>query len=96
VWGRVSHVNPSRVVAFCFFLVSVLLVAQVGIAGEPQLTAGAVLQVIGGVFLLLASLFGLVRYEQNPIVSEYGATTSLLIAGLVLWTVGLLTQLVTA
>lgn len=88
--------HPSRVVAFCFFLVSVLLLAQVGLAGEPQLTAGAVLQVIGGVLLFLTGLFGFVRYEQNPIVSAYGPTTYLLVAGLLLWAVGLLAQLVTA
>ena len=88
--------HPSRAVALCFLFVSVLLVAQVGIAGEPRVTAGAVLQLIGGVFLFLTSLFGLIRDEENPIVSEYGPKTYLLISGLVIWAVGLLIQLVTA
>ncbi|WP_232745043.1 hypothetical protein [Halorubrum aethiopicum] len=47
-------------------------------------------------FLLLASLFGLIRYEENPIVSEYGPITYLLVFGLAIWAVGLLLRLVTA
>ncbi len=88
--------HPSRLVAVCFLFVSVLLLAQVGIAGELRVTAGTALQLIGGVFLLLASLFGLIRYEENPIVSEYGPITYLLVFGLAIWAVGLLLRLVTA
>ncbi|MBP1902710.1 hypothetical protein J2744_002403 [Halorubrum trapanicum] len=88
--------HPSRLVAICFVTVSVLLLAQVGIVGGRPLTAGTALQLLGGAFLLVAGLFGVVRYEENPVVDEYGPTTSLLVFGLVLWAVGLLAQLATA
>ncbi|KDS90093.2 hypothetical protein FK85_22095 [Halorubrum saccharovorum] len=77
--------HPSRLVAICFVAVSVLLLAQIGIVGGRPFTAGAVLQGIGGVVLLLAGLYGVVRYEENPIVDEYGPTTYLLVFGLVIW-----------
>ncbi|OYR43961.1 hypothetical protein DJ73_13655 [Halorubrum sp. Ea1] len=87
--------NPSRLVALCFFFVSVLLLAQVSVGGELRFTIGTVLQLAGGLFLLLTSLYGLARYEENPIVSEYNPLTYLLISGLLLWAVGLLTQIAT-
>ena len=86
--------HPSRVVAICFATVGVLLLAQVGIVGGRPFTSGTVLQGIGGVVLLLAGLFRVVRYEENPIVDEYGPTTYLLIFGMGIWAIGLLMRLV--
>jgi len=88
--------HPSKLVAICFATVGVLLLAQVGIVDGRPLTAGTGLQLIGGAVLLLAGLFGVVRYEENPIVDEYGPTTYLLVFGLGIWTVGLLLQLALA
>lgn len=87
--------NPSKFVALCFLVVSLLLVAQVSLGGKLRFTIGTVLQLVGGLFLLLTSLYGLARYEHNPIVSEYNPLTYLLISGLLFWTIGLFTQIVT-
>lgn len=88
--------HPSRLVALCFFVVGVFLLAQIGVAGKLRIMDAAMLQVIGGIFLLLTGLVGFFRYEANPIVSEYGSVTYLLIFGLFIWAAGLLSQLVTA
>ena len=49
---------------------------------------------LGGIVLLVSSLYGLVRYEENPIVTEYGPMTYLLLFGLLLWTVGMVTRFI--
>ena len=88
--------HPSRLVALGFLTVSVLLGAQVGLGGGVRLTASTVFLLFGGVFLLCASLYGLVRYEANPIVTEYGPTTYLLLFALGLQAAGLLARLLSA
>lgn len=63
--------HPSRLVALCILFLSVLLLAQVGIDGQLEPSIGTVFQVIGGVMLLLTGIYGVVRYGENPVVSEY-------------------------
>ncbi|ACV47098.1 MULTISPECIES: hypothetical protein [Halomicrobium] len=71
--------HPSRVVALCFLGVSLLLVAQLGLVSPFTLTLPTVVQLLGAAMLVLGSLYGLVRYEENPIVTEYGPEAYLLI-----------------
>jgi hypothetical protein len=85
--------HPSRLVSVCFFVVSILLLAQLGTAEPLQPTAGTALQAVGGVTLFLGSLYGIVRYEQNPVVTEYGPMTYLLVFGTFVWATGLVVQL---
>ena len=85
--------DPSRLVALCFLVLSVLLLAQLGIDGQFALSFGTIFQLIGGVLLLLTGLYGVFRYEENPIVAEYGPLTYLLIFGIVTWALGILLQL---
>ena len=84
--------HPSRLVALCFLLLSVLLLAQLGIDGQFVPSIGTIFQLIGGVLLLLTGFYGLFRYEENPIVAEYGPLTYLLIFGIVTWALGILMQ----
>ncbi|MBO4247543.1 hypothetical protein IL252_06905 [Halomicrobium sp. IBSBa] len=71
--------HPSRVVSLCFLGVSLLLVAQLGVVSPFALTLPTVVQLLGAAMLMLGSLYGLVRYEENPIVTEYGPAAYLLI-----------------
>lgn len=97
-----SRIHPSRLVAICFFVVSVLSLTSFAVDSEVQFSAltalsadGALtaLQLFGSAFLFVASLYGIVRYEENPIVTEYGPTTYLLVGGALLYAIGLTGQL---
>lgn len=87
--------HPSRLVSLFLFVVSVLIIAQNILIGELQATASTVFLLLGGISLLVTSLYGLIRYEENPIVTEYSPMTYLLFFGLFLWAVGMIARLVT-
>jgi len=87
-------VHPSRLVSVCFLLVGVLLLVDAGVSGEFR-SLGAVLRISGGAVLTVGGLYGAARYEESPIVTEYGAVTYLLLLGFGLWAVGLLAQILT-
>ena len=82
--------HPSRVVALSFLFLSLLLLIQLVMGGAFRISVATVFQLLGGVVLLLTSLYGLIRYEENPIVTEYGPLTYLLILGIVTWSLGIL------
>jgi len=86
--------HPSRAVALSVLVVALLTLLQVAIADGPRLTAASVLGFVSGVVLLVGSLYGLLRYETNPIVTEYGPMAYLLVGAASLWAVGLVGQLV--
>lgn len=44
------------------------------------------------VILFGGSLYGLVRYEENPIVTEYGPQAYSLMGASLLWTLGLVLE----
>ena len=87
--------HPSRLVSLALLVVSVLVIAQSVLIGELQATASTIFLLLGGIILLGSSLYGLVRYEENPIVTEYGPMTYLLLFGLLFWAVGMITRLIT-
>ncbi|WP_318568155.1 hypothetical protein [Salinigranum marinum] len=84
--------HPSRAVALSLLVVALLTLLQVGIADRPRLTAVAVLRFVGGIVLLVGSLYGLLRYETSPTVTEYGPKAYLLVGAASLWAVGLVVQ----
>lgn len=81
--------HPSRLVALCFMGVSLLLLAQLGVASPLALTVPVLVQLFGAIVLLLGSLYGLVQYEENPIVTEYGPKAYVLIGASLFWFVAL-------
>lgn len=81
--------HPSRLVSVCFLVVSILLLAQLGTTEPLQPTAGTVLQAGGGAVLFVGALYGIVRYEANPVVTKYGPMTYLLVFGTFVWATGL-------
>lgn len=87
--------HPARAVALSLLAVALLTLLQVGIADGPRLTAASVLQFVSGVFLLVGSLYGLLRHETNPIVTEYGPMAYLLGGAASLWAVGLVMRMLT-
>ena len=87
--------HPSRLVSLTLLVVSVLVIAQVVLIDGFQANASAVFLLLGGIVLLGSSLYGLVRYEDNPIVTEYGPMTYLLLFGLHFWAVGMIARLIT-
>lgn len=87
--------HPSRLVSLFLFVVSVLIIAQNILIGELQATASTVFLLLGGISLFVTSLYGLIRYEENPIVTEYSPMTYLLFFGLFLWAVGMIARLIT-
>ena len=86
--------HPSRSLALGFITVSTLLIVQVGLIRRGQLTVGTIFQLIGAVFLLIGGLYGFLRYEENPIITEYGPMAYVFLFGLGLWAVGILLRLV--
>lgn len=86
---------PSRLVSLIFLAVSVLIIAQTVLIGELEATPSTIFLLLGGAVLLVSSLYGLVRYKENPIVTEYGLMTYLLLFGLLLWAVGMIARLIT-
>lgn len=87
--------HPSRLVSLFLFIVSVLIIAQNTLIGELQASASTAFLLLGGIILLVSSLYGLIRYKENPIVTEYGPMTYLLLFGLFLWVVGMIARLIT-
>lgn len=87
--------HPSRLVSLALLGVGVLLIAQAGLIDGFQATASTILLLLGGIALLGSSLYGLVQYENSPIVTEYGVMTYLLLFGLLLWAVGMTARLIT-
>jgi len=87
--------HPSRLVSLVLLVVSVLIIAQTVLIRELEATTSTIFLLFGGTVLLVSSLYGLVRYEENPIVTEYGPMTYLLLFGLSLWAVGMIARLVT-
>jgi len=85
--------HPSRLVSLVLLVVSVLIIAQAVLIDEATASTGFLL--LGGIVLLGGSLYGLVRYEENPIVREYGPMTYLLVFGSLLWAVGMISRLIT-
>jgi len=81
--------HPSRTVALCFMGVSLLLFAQLGVASPLVLTVPTLVQLLGAVVLLLGSLYGLVQYDEHPIVTEYGPKAYVLIGASLFWFVAL-------
>lgn len=84
--------HPSRMVSLCFLSVGILLLVDVGVSGSLSSLDG-VLRVAGGAVLTLGGLYGTVRYDENPILTEYGALTYLLLVGFGLWAAGLVAQI---
>ena len=74
-------------------VVSVLVIAQAVFIDGFQANTSTVFLLLGGIVLLGSSLYGLVRYEDNPIVTEYGPMTYLLLFGLLFWAVGMIVRL---
>ena len=87
--------HPSRLVSLTTLVVSVLIIAQSILIGELQATASTALLLSGGIILLGSSLYGLVRYEENPIVTEYGPMTYLFLFGSLLLSAGIIIQFIT-
>lgn len=87
--------HPSRLVSLTSLVVSVLIISQSVLIGELQVTASTVLLLLGGIILLGSSLYGLVRYEENPIVTEYGPMTYLFLFGSLLFAIGMTVRLIT-
>jgi len=87
--------HPSRLVSMTTLVVSVLIIAQSVLIGELQATASTALLLSGGTILLGSSLYGLVRYEENPIVTEYGPRTYLFLFGSLLLSAGIIIQFIT-
>lgn len=73
--------HPSRLVAACFLVVGLLDLLYVGVVAGGASTALATLLLGAGVVLVLASVYGLLRYEENPVVTEYGPVAYLLVGG---------------
>jgi predicted metal-binding membrane protein len=84
--------HPSRTVALSVLAVALLTLLQVGVAGRPRLTTVFVVRLIGAVVLLVGGLYGFVRYETDPIVTEYGPKAYLLVGAASLWAAGLVVQ----
>lgn len=87
--------HPSRLIALCSITVSVLLIAQVGLIEGFWSTLSTVFQLIGAVFLLIGGVYGFGRYEEDPIVTEYGPMAYLLLFGFGSWAVSILYRLIT-
>ncbi|MCY4731818.1 hypothetical protein KY092_14760 [Natronomonas gomsonensis] len=85
--------HPSRLVSACFLVVSILLLAQIGTTEPLQATAATVLQASGGIVLFVGAVYGFVRYEANPIVTEYGPMTYVLVFGTFVWATGIAVRL---
>ena len=85
--------HPSRLVSLVMLVVSALVIAQAVFIHGLQANASTVFLLLGGIVLLGSSLYGLVRYENNPIVTEYGLMTYLLLFGLLFWAVGMIARL---
>jgi hypothetical protein len=81
--------HPSRLVSACFLVVSILLLAQLGTTELLKSTAATGLQAGGGIVLFVGSVYGFVRCEANPVVTEYGPMTYLLVFGTFVWATGL-------
>ena len=76
--------HPSRLVSLCCAGVGVLFVSQTAV-GSFQLDLEHGWQLFGGAALVVASLYAAVRYETEPIVTEYGPTTYLLVGVALAW-----------
>lgn len=87
--------HPSRLISLALLVVSVLAIAQAVLLNGFQANASMIFPLLGGLILFVSSLYGLVRYEDSPIVTEYGAMTYLLLFGLLLWAVGMTARLIT-
>lgn len=88
--------NPSRLIALSFVLASSLHLARIGVAGEIQFTLGSALSVVSGLFMLFGGLYGSVRYEENPLVTEYSPMAYLLLLGSIAMSVGSVAMILTA
>lgn len=86
--------HPSRLVALGFFWVSVLLFAQFVVADPLRFSVPTIIQLVGAVTLLVTGLYGLVRHEENPIVTEWGPMAYLLVSSTLILIVGLIASLV--
>ncbi|WP_135667155.1 hypothetical protein [Halorhabdus rudnickae] len=85
--------HPSRAVSLAYLCLGVLL-AVWGAVSVGESTLGGAMVLVGGIVLLVSSLYGLVRYEINPIVTEYGLQTYALLAGAAIFALGVVVQLI--
>lgn len=85
--------HPPRLVSLCCLVQGLLSDTVVGFAGGVSPTIGLTLQLIGGVLLIAGGIYGLVRHGDNPIMTEYGPITYLILLGFGFWIVGPLAQL---
>lgn len=88
--------NPARSVALGLLLAGGLHLTRIGLLEEPQFALGYVFSVVSGLFVLLGSLYGLVRSEESPIVTEYGPLAYLLLFGSLLASVVSVVRILTA
>lgn len=70
-----------------------LLVVSQSVVGQLQLDLESGFRLLGGVTLLAASVYAAVRYETEPLVSEYGPTTYLLVTAALVWIAALAARL---
>ncbi|WIV65717.1 hypothetical protein [Natrialbaceae archaeon AArc-T1-2] len=85
--------HPSRLVALCCCTIGVLVVSQAAVVGQFRLDLESGLRLAGGAGLVLASLYAAARSERDPIVTEYGPRTYLLVAAAFVWIAGLSVRL---
>jgi hypothetical protein len=94
--SRPVDVNPSRLIALSLLLTSSLYLARIVVVEEMQFTLEYTFSVVSGLFLFCGSLYGSVRYEENPIVTEYGPMAYLLLFGSIAMSVGSVALILTA
>jgi hypothetical protein len=94
--SRPVDVNPSRLIALSLLLTSSLYLARIVVVEEPQFSLRYTLLAVSGLFMFCGSLYGLVQYEENPIVTEYGPMAYLILFGSIAMSVGSVALILTA
>jgi|AntRauTorcE11898_2_1112593.scaffolds.fasta_scaffold85127_2 hypothetical protein len=73
--------HPSRAIALGFLVVSLLSLVEWGLVEQFSTTFPVLFLAVASGGLLVASIYGLVRYDSNPIVTEWGSTAYALLVG---------------
>ena len=80
--------HPSKAVALCFLVVSTLSFVEWALVEQFSTALPALFLAVGSAFLFVSSIYGLVRYESNPIVTEYEPTAYVLLVACAVWILG--------
>jgi len=81
--------HSSRAIALGFLVVSTLSLVEWGLVEQFSTALPALLLAVGSAFLFVSSVYGLVRYESNPVVTEYGPTAYVLLVACAVWILGI-------